>query len=467
MFIRIKGYIAIPVVSALLIACAWGSALGQEAPIKTLSLQESMDTAMAENLSVKAAEEKVETAKQKINEARAGFMPVLSASGSYVFFGKLPTVELDLGLPPEIMEMFGAGGAEDSGPSEIETGSEDSYRAGLSLQQPIFTWGKILNNYKQSKLSLEASKQELEAVKQQIALDVTTAFYNVLLTEKLVRATKMAVDQVEAHMKVAQDLVDAGVATNFDLLRAKVQLANINSQLIRIRNGLKLTKDNLKNIIGMDLDAPIGVEGELTYQPMDVDMEQLIESAIANRPELKQLHFQELVGEKFISLAKAGNKPSLAVIGNYNYDSYADTLKDVFEKDEWNNSWNVGVALQVPIFDGLSTRSRVKQAKSGLRQIQIGREQLLDGIGLEVRASFFGFQEAKELLKVQEETVQQAQESLRIANLRYENGMITNVELMDTELAFTQAQTNRFTALHDYVIAIARLEKASASKLDQ
>ena len=121
--------------------------------------------------------------------------------------------------------------------------------------------------------------------------------------------------------------------------------------------------------------------------------------------------------------------------------------------------------MQIPIFDGLATRARVKQAKSGLRQIQIGMEQLKDGIGLEVRAAFFGFQESKELLKAQEETVQQAEESLRIANLRYENGMITNIELMDAELAFTQAQTNRFNALHDYIIAIAKLEKATASKL--
>lgn len=466
MFIRMERYVAIPVVSAILMACMWGSALGQEAPIKTLSLQESMDTAMAENLSMKAAEEKVETAKQKVNEARAGFMPVLSASGSYVFFGKLPTVELDLGLPPEIMEMFGVEGAQDSGPTEIETGSEDSYRAGLSLQQPIFTWGKILNNYKQSKLSLEASKQELEAVKQQIALDVTTAFYNILLTEKLVNVGNMAVDQVESHLGIAQKLFDAGVATNFDVLRAKVRLANTKSRLIRVQNGLRLAKDNLKNIINMEMDTQITAVGELIYYPLELSLDQLIESAMSNRPELKQLQFQELAGEKFISLAKAGNKPSLAMIGNYNYDSYADRLKDIFEKDEWNNSWNIGVALQVPIFDGLSTRSRVKQAKSGLRQIQIGREQLLDGIGLEVRASFFGFQESKELLKEQDETVQQAEESLRIANLRYENGMITNIELMDAELAFTQAQINRFNALHDYAIAIARLEKASASKLN-
>ncbi|MFC1715960.1 TolC family protein, partial [Candidatus Poribacteria bacterium] len=407
------------------------------------------------------------------SEARAAFMPVLSASGSYTFFGELPTIELDfspesLGLPPELLEAMGGGvdGAQDSGPSEIEMGQEDTYRAGLSLQQPIFAWGKISNNYKQAKLSLEASKQELEAVKQQVILDITTAFYNVLLTEKLVEVGEMAVEQVEAHLRIAQNLLDAGVSTNFDVLRAKVRLANTKSQLIRVQNGLRLAKDNLKNITNIELNTQITAVGELTYYPLDLNLDQLIESAMSNRPELKQLQFRELAGEKFISLAKAGNKPSVALAGNYNYESYADTLGDVFETDEWKKSWSVTLALQVPIFDGLATRARVKQAKSGFRQIQIGREQLSDGIGLEVRAAFFGFQESRELLKEQEETVQQAEESLRIANLRYKNGIITNVELMDAELAFTQAQTNRFNALHDYVIAIARLEKASASELD-
>lgn len=463
----------IPVASVILFACAWMSASGQEVSNRTLTMEESMATALSKNLTVKAAEARVEMAKQKVNEARAAFMPVLSASGSYTYFGELPIMTFDfdpsaLGLSPELMEALGgdAGATTESEPSEIPVGEEDTYRAGLSIQQPIFAWGKIHNNYKQAKLSMEATQQELEAVKQQVILDVTTSFYGILLTEKLVKVAEMAVVQVEAHVKIAQDLVDAGMATNFDLLRAKVQLANIKSLLIRARNGLKLSKDSFKNTIGMDLDAQIGVVGELVYQPLELELGRLIDSAMANRPEIKQLQLQEQVGEKFISLAKAGNKPSLALMGNYNWESYAEGLGDVFDREEWNKSWNVILALQVPIFDGLATRARVKQAKSGLEQIQIGMEQLTNGIGLEVRAAFLGLRESEELLKVQEKTVSQAEESLRIANLRHENGMITSVELMDTELAFTQAQTNQFNALHDYVIAVARLEKATASNLD-
>ena len=448
---------------------SYASVLGQE----TLSLQESIDMAMAENLSVKATQEKVNTAEQKIKEAIAAMLPSLSASGSYTYFGKLPTMVFDIdpsmfGLPPELLETMG-GGAQaqgDAQPNEIPVGQEDTYRAGLALQQPIFMWGKLYNNYKQSKLNLEAARQELEAVRQQVILDVTTSFYGILLTEQLVKVAEMAVEQVQAHVKTAQDLVDAGMATNFDLLRAKVQLANIKSQFIRARNGLRLSEDSFKSIIGMELGAQVSVQGELVYQPVELNLDELLMSAMENRPEIKQLQLQEQAGKKLVSLVKAGSKPNLMFVANHDWESYADTPGDVFDRDEWKRSWNVTLALNVPIFDGLATRARVKQAESGLRQIQIGMDQLMDGIGLEVRAAYLSFQESQEVLKAQEEAVQQAEESLRIANLRYGNGMLTSVELMDAELAFTQSQTNSFNALYDYTVALAKLEKASASRFE-
>ncbi|MGB9595245.1 MAG: TolC family protein [Candidatus Poribacteria bacterium] len=472
MILKIVNYIWLPVILIFFLLFIVGSVNCQQI---TMTLEESIEAAMKNNLGLKTAEEKVKSAEQKVNEARSAMLPSASVTGSYTYLGKTDTSSFS--------SLLGGGIGGFGAPAKIDQGSfggmtglpftikipKDNYNVGLAVRQPLFTWGKIFNAYKQSKLALEAEKQALEGIRQQVIFDTTKAFYGVLLADQLVKVTEMAVEQVQAHVKVAQDLLDAGMATDFDLLRAKVQLANVRSQLIKMQNMSKLAKDGFKNTIGLSLDADVNLKGEITYKPLEVDLDSLLKIAMDNRPELKQLEIQEQIGEKIVSLAKAGNKPNLAFVYNYAYKSNADTIKDVFSQDKykWNNSWNLSFALSVPLFDGFATRAKVKQAKSALNQIKIGKEQLINGIILDVRSSYMSFQEAKELLKVQDETVQQAEESLRIANLRYKNGMITSVELMDAELAFTQAQTNYSNALNDYVIAIARLEKATASKLDQ
>jgi outer membrane protein len=466
MVVQIINRLAVLFFITFLLVNIAGTVMAQQSSPAILTIDESIATALTNNLSVKSAEEKVKVAEQKIYEARASMMPSISGSGSYTYMGKLPQMQFD--LSSLLSGALGAGTTQGAPPasSSLSLGNKDTYSAGISAQQPLFTWGKIHNAYSLTKISYEAEKRGLESIKQQVIFDTTKAFYGVLLTEQLVKVTQMAVDQVQAHTKTAQDLVDAGMATNFDLLRAKVQLANIKSQLIKMQNLLKLSKDVFKNTIGMNLDTDVTLKGEFTYKPMEFEIDKLLDLAKNNRSEIKQLDLQEKVGDKAISLAKAGNKPNVALAYNYSYTSYADTLSKVFKGENWNNTWSVTLALSVPIFDGLATRSKVKQAKGAVEQIKIGKEQLINGITLEVRSAYLSFGEAKDLLNVQQETVQQAEESLRIANLRYKNGLITNVELTDTELALTQAQTNYSNALNDYIIALAKLEKATASKLN-
>ena len=449
----------------------------------TFTLQESIAFAKENSKSIKMTIENVELAKGKVNEAISAVLPNLSGSGSYTYFIEPPVIldektmadmqkALSSIFPPG-MTMPPSDGTEvtmpppteetgQEGPTSIEA-DKHNYQASVTLQQPLFTWGKLLNNHKQAKLSLQAAEQGLEGAKQQLELDVTNVFYGVVLAQEFVKVSEKAVSQVEKHVKTANDLFEAGVATNFDVLRASVQLANVRSQLIKAKNALRLTKEGFKITLGLPLEGEVDMDGQLGYQEQEVDLEEILNLAKENRPDLKQLELQEQAGEKIVSIAKAGNKPNLMFLSNYNAD-FSTNLEEGKDRD-WKRSWNLTFALNIPIFDGLATRARVKQAKSGLTQIKLGKSQLEDGIQLEVKSAYLALQEAQALLDTQKETIQQAEESLRIANLQHENGMITNVQLTDAELALTQAQVNRLQALFDYTIAIAKIEKAIGSKL--
>jgi len=451
----------------------------QQQPI-TLTLQESLDFAYKNSKSIKMAQENVKLAEGKVSEAIATMLPNISASGGYTYFIE-PLVIMDEETISQMQEAFegmfpavspdtGAGmpttqpAASPASPTEIEA-DEHNFRASATLQQPLFTWGRLTNNYKQAKLNLEATQQGLESTKQQLTFDVTNSFYRILLAHQFVKVAEEAVGQVEKHLKTAVDLKNAGVATNYDVLRASVQFANIRSQLIKAQNALRLAKEGLKMTVGMDNHAEVNVEGEFEYKPMERELEEFMELALENSPDLKQLELQEKAGEKIVSIAKAGNKPNLALVSSYEANK-SGSFQDEMDWRSTKQSWNVGLMLNIPIFDGLATRARVKQAKSGLNQIKLGKAQMMDGIQLEVKSAYLALQEAKALLDAQRETVQQAQEGLRIANLQYENGIITSVQLTDAQLALTQAEVNRLQALFDHTIAIAKIEKAIGSALE-
>ena len=431
---------------------------------KTLTLEDSIQIARQTNLSIQTTQERVTSAEAQVRTAYAGLLPNVSLNSSYRYAGALPKSVLEAGGafgPP------GAGGEMPALPTvdsdsetiiELEFGAHHNFQADLTLNQPIFAWGRYYKNYQSAKLSLQAAHKELDAAYNQLVLDVSEAFYRVLLSLEFVKVSEQTVELVEKQLKIAQNLFDAGASTNFDVLRAEVLLANAKSNRIRAKNGERAAMDFYKNVLNIDLGESIQVQGSLEQPILELDLDPLIQRGLEKRPELHQIQFTEGAAKKQVDVAKTRNRPALSFFSNYQLD-HNERL------EEMNRIWNLGFALNIPIFDGLATRAAVKQAESGLKQTQLGKQQMIDAIELEIRSAYLNLLEAKTLIDVQRETVEQAQESVRIANLRYENGMITSVELTDAQLALSQAEVNRLQSLHDYAVGLARLEKAIGQKI--
>jgi len=242
------------------------------------------------------------------------------------------------------------------------------------------------------------------------------------------------------------------------VIRANGQVVNTRSQLIQSRNQRKLAEENFKLAFGLPLNQTIAIDERLRAEPKRVNIDQAIATALKRCPELQQLDIQEQIGEKQVKVAKAGDKLMLSTFGNY-------TFNDI-ERQSFGTSWSVGVAIRFPIFDGFATRAQVNQARVHLDQIQTNKEQLLDSIKLETKSAVFELEAAQNLIEAQGGIVEEAAEGLRIANVQHEAGRITSVELTDVELSHTQAQVNRLQAIHDYIIAVARLERAIGERLE-
>ena len=414
------------------------------AETKNLSLDQCLQTAYQNNQTLLQLQEKINSAGYKIEETRSGFYPQFSFGASYTRLGSVPEFETpamsfgDIQIPA----------------ITIKSGTENNYNLKLSYQQPLFTWGKIRNGYNISQRGLSLAKEEFRRNKQEIKFNVVSLFYNIVLARELIKVREESITSLGDHLKTVQDRYDKGYASQFDVLRAKVQLANSQPPLVQAKNLYQNATDNLKNLLGIDIKDSVNVEGSLGFDSMEVDQAQAEDFAFQNRSELKQIDEQKRISQLSLSIAKAGNKPSVVGAANFLYE------RPYYSIDKWKTDWNFTLALNIPIFDGFLTRSKVSEAKSDLKQLGVSENQIKDFIKLEITQTISNLNLARENILSQQENVTQAKEGLRIAKVQYQNGLLTNLELLDTEFALTVAETNYLQALSDYTIAKAKYEKA-------
>jgi outer membrane protein TolC len=410
---------------------------------KTLTLEESIRLAISQNPYHLAAEERLETARAKLREAAAGFFPSLNSEGLHTLTEKLFVLEFPSFIPGEP-------------PQRITMDFTRDYQFSLNFSLPLFTSGRLTSGYKQAKYNLRSTEETVRQSKHITVFNAKSAFYGYLLTKDFVKVAEEAVDVAEKHLKNVKSLYGVGVASKFDLLRSEVRVANLKPQLIRARNNLKIAELSLKTLLGLDLSLPIEIQGYLTYEPFEPDLEESVAEAMLKRPEISQLKYQKQMAGQGLKLARASNLPSIAVSATYNF--WADQLN--FRKDTWQSFYAVNLVFSIPLFNGFATSARVAQSKAMIKELDFTQKGLIDIIKFEVRQAILRLQEAKESLLSQGKNVEQAQESLRIAELNFSEGLATTLDISSAQAALSQAKTNYSQALYDYVISLAELDKA-------
>ncbi|MFH0812243.1 MAG: TolC family protein, partial [Pseudomonadota bacterium] len=266
------------------------------------------------------------------------------------------------------------------------------------------------------------------------------------------RVAEEAEKTAEAHVKLAEDLFQAGQVVKSDLLSAQVRLSEVKEMVIQAKNGLTMGRAALNKAIGIEQNEAIEVQGTLEYEPKDLVLEDLINEALQNRPDLLALENQVKNSEEGIKMAKTSFLPSLNFMAQYD-------LND--KNDLWNasgESWTIWGIFHFNLFEGLNGIYKVKEANESLNQFSSQREALRNEIEFEVRGAFYQLRDAEERVKVAGEAINHAQESLRIVDDRYRVGLSTMVEVLDNEVALTRVKRNYLKAVHDCRVARAKID---------
>jgi len=412
-------------------------------PTVVVTLDEAIAMALRQNPFHLATQEQVGQARAQVRQAVAGFLPTLNAQGTDTLDEKLFTLEFPSMIPGEP-------------PQRISIDFTKDYQMSLAFSLPLFAGGRLTAGYKQAGYGLQASRESVRLSEQETVFEVKRAFYNYLLAREFSAVAGESMALAEGFRDNVKNLYEVGMASKFDLLLSEVQVTNLKPPAIRAKNGVEMAALGLKTILGIPLDTPIEVRGELSSPPLDAEAEGVIEEALAQRPELRHLDYQRLMAGEMLKIARGSALPTLAIGGAYNF--WSDALN--FRKGSWQNYYTINLSLNVPLFNGFEAQARVGQSKAAIRELEWTRKGLSEAIALEVRQAVLNREQARETLRSQEKNVEQAREAVRIAELNYSEGLATNLDVLTAQVGLRQASTNYSQALYDLVISEAMLEKA-------
>ncbi|MCU0606053.1 MAG: TolC family protein [Candidatus Edwardsbacteria bacterium] len=437
----------------LILAAAAAAPAGGEG----LSLRQAVDLALSQNRSIQASRHKLEGAQAGVMAARGNLVPQLAASASAMRLNSLISMDP---MSYTVPVFDGDTVTSYYVPMQSATISQDkigyTYSGKLSATWPVYTGGRIWQGYQISRLSRDAAQQELDTTVAGVTLAVTEAYYGLVLARQGLAVTQEAVASIEKHVARVQALYDKGMVSRLDLLRAQVQLSNLQPQLYRMQNAAELAARSLNLVLGRDQAAPVAPSDSLTYQPVAADSAGLVAHALASRPELKMMELGRRIAGKSRLISWSGYQPSVVLMADYSTSKGAG-----FSGDEaWQKNWDVGIAASWTLFDGLGTVGRIRQATAGARQLEVTRAQVEDYVRLDVTANYLTLKASEKAILSQQHAVEQAQEAYRMSQAKYESGQATNLDVLDANLALSQARSNSIQAVHDYLVALARLEKA-------
>jgi len=392
-----------------------------------LNLEKSIQIALENNIDYKITGSMVDVSQAQIDEAEGAKKLNIKLRGGYLQMSE--TLDEEDIAAGDFSNLFSIG--------------QGAPIVSIQASKILYSGGQLNAFVDQAEANKQISLNELEQEKQEIIYKVTQAYYQILQAEGLKKVSSQAVKQMQAHLETSEALLKEGMIAPLELNRIKSQLSNLEHNLIKAENGFELTMYNLNSIMGIVLNTELVLENNLSYEPCEIILEEALVQAIENRPEIMNIEQQRRIMENMVDVAKSNKKPQV-----------------VLSAESGITGWQATIVAEYSLLDGGVNKAKVEQAEINLVQVDQSEQQVKQLIEFEVRSAYLNMKEAEKLIKVAKEGIENSQESFRIAQVKYNEGIATNTEVIDAQSALIEAETNHLNALYDYNTARAALVKA-------
>ena len=340
---------------------------------------------------------------------------------------------------------------------KVSLGDVDNYSVGLRVTQPIYAGGSIIPKLHAGRLFLLLADETVQAAVQDVVYAAAHAYYNVLLNQHLLDISADAVRSAKAHLENVEQKRKGGIASDFDVLRAQVELSNFEAQLIQNKNAINIAKAQLLKVMGVSQESDVILSDELVYVASKFTMEQAVEIAYRSRPDLRGREFDIRLQKELLKIAKSRYLP---VISGYYQNIWSKPDPHSMMQIEWGHAWQTGLQATFPIFDGFAREGEIIKQKARLKQAQIDLVDSEETALFELTSARLSIENAEEFVQSQQLNLTRAKEGLRLAEVGYKEGTKTQVEMIDAQTALTTARVNYYQAIYSHVVAKLALQKA-------
>jgi len=399
-----------------------------------LNLQKCVEIALEKHPSLKASAGAIKVNESKVGQARANYYPQINLSTSY--------------------QRVGPNSQSGSIPG-YNSDPYNQYSTDVNVGMTLFDFGKTSTQVKIQNLNVNASKADYDDVMTMVVLNVKNAYYNLLQTQRNVVVAVDTMQQFQQHLDQANAFFRIGTKPKFDVTKAEVDFGNAKLNVLKAENAVRAAMITLKDVMGIPENADFTIVDNLAFQKSDLQLNDVLNTAYSNRPDLRSVIAKREATEKSIDLAQKGYYPTLSGNAGYGYSGTDLPL---------GSGWNAGAMLNFPLFTGLSTKYQVDEARANLEILKANEDSIRQAISLDVKQAYLNVQDTAQQISMAEMTVLQAKENYDLASGRYRTGVGSPIEVADATIILNNTRANLNTALYNFKMAQAALEKSIGAK---
>lgn len=441
-----KRFLALSAAMALLFSQA---AFAEEAApqVVELNLQQAMEKAFNTNPAIKISGYEKDSARANLNAARQSRGITITGQHSTTRGGYNDdrTTRTPIASNPVTGEFIYS--------TNTSKGIGNNHSNTISASIPIYTGGKLSGTIDQAKANYKYYLVGEQKAYNDMRETVTNSYYGMLQADNVQNLSRESVNRLEEHLKNVKAQYDVGVVAKVDVLRSEVELADAQQTLIQAENAYHIAEATLNKIVGLPMDTTLKLQDSMQYTPYDNDMKYCLDYAAEHRPDLEQARQNVEAAKGALKVARSGYMPQVSASASQNWN-------DTNWPGDENGNWSVGVGVSMNIFDTGVTLSKIHGAEADLAKAEESYRDAVDSIMLEVRSTYLNLREAEKRIKTTEVAVAKAEEDYHIAQVRYMAGVGTNTDVLDAQVALTDAQNNYVQSLYDYNTSKTSLETA-------